>query len=54
MFSDITHRLVYLKKVLFLFSKHNVSETGFCSRPQVRPTQLGPTDKASPYLFFKK
>jgi hypothetical protein len=23
------------------FSKHDVSETGFCPRPQVKPTQLG-------------
>jgi hypothetical protein len=32
------------------FSKHNVSETGFCLRLQVKPTQLGPIDRASPYL----
>jgi hypothetical protein len=32
------------------FSKHNVSETGFCPRPQVKPTQLGTIDRASPYL----
>jgi hypothetical protein len=32
------------------FSKHNVSETGFCPRLQVKPTQLGPIDRASPYL----
>jgi hypothetical protein len=32
------------------FSKHNVSETGFCLRLQVRPIQLGPIDRASPYL----
>jgi hypothetical protein len=37
------HRPVY-------FSKHNVSETGFCLRLQVKPTQLGPIDRASPYL----
>jgi hypothetical protein len=37
------HRLVY-------FSKHNVSETGFCLRLQVKPTQLGPIDRANPYL----
>jgi hypothetical protein len=30
--------------------KHNVSETGFCLRPQVKPTLLGPIDRASPYL----
>jgi hypothetical protein len=32
------------------FSKHNVSETGFCLRLQVKPTQLGTIDRASPYL----
>jgi hypothetical protein len=31
------------------FSKHNVSETLFCLRLQVKPTQLGPIDRASPY-----
>jgi hypothetical protein len=30
-------------------SKH-VSETGFCLRLKVKPTQLGPIDRASPYL----
>jgi hypothetical protein len=34
--------------VLFLFKTY-VSETGFCVRLQVEPTQLGPIDKASPY-----
>jgi hypothetical protein len=43
MFLDIFHRPVY-------FSKHNVSETGFCLRLQVKPTELGPIDRASPYL----
>jgi hypothetical protein len=32
------------------FSTHNVSETGFCLRLQVEPTQLGPIDRATPYL----
>jgi hypothetical protein len=31
-------------------SKPNVSETGFCLHLQVKPTQLGPIDRASPYL----
>jgi hypothetical protein len=44
MFLDIIHRLVHLKK------KNNFSETGFCLRPQVKPTQLDPIDRASPYL----
>jgi hypothetical protein len=34
----------------FLFKTHNVAETGFCLRLQVRPTQLGPIDRASPCL----
>jgi hypothetical protein len=36
--------LFYLKK------KHNVSETWFCLRLREKPTQLGPIDRASPYL----
>jgi hypothetical protein len=40
---DIIYRPVY-------FSKHNVSETGLCLRLQVKPTQLGPIDRASPHL----
>jgi hypothetical protein len=32
------------------FSKHSVSETGFCLRLLVKPTQLGQIDRASPYL----
>jgi hypothetical protein len=43
MFLDIIHRPLYI-------SKHNVSETGFCLRLQVKPTQLSPIDTASPYL----
>jgi predicted nucleic acid-binding protein len=39
----------YLSSRLYL-SKHNVSETGFCLRLQVKPTQLGPIDRASSYL----
>jgi hypothetical protein len=44
--------------VPFLFKPHNVSETGFCLRLQVEPSQLGPIDRASPYmrnvLLFKQ
>jgi hypothetical protein len=29
--------------------KHNVLEAGFCLRLQVKPTQLSPVDRASPY-----
>jgi hypothetical protein len=42
MFLNIIHRHVYI-------SKH-VSETGFCLRLQVEPTQLGPIDRTSPCL----
>jgi hypothetical protein len=41
---------LYLKKSPDYFSKHNVSETGFCLRLQVKPTQLSPIDRVSPYL----
>jgi hypothetical protein len=37
----------YLKHRHGYIWKHNVSETGFCLRLQVKPTQLGPTDTAS-------
>jgi hypothetical protein len=47
MFVDIIQRLV------FIF-QNNVSETGFCFRLQVKPTQLGPIDRASPYLQSPK
>jgi hypothetical protein len=38
-----------LSIILFLF-KSNISETGFCPHLQVKPTQLGPFDRASPCL----
>jgi hypothetical protein len=44
------HRLVFVFKCPVSLSKYNVSETGFCLRLQVKPTQLGPIDRASPYL----
>jgi hypothetical protein len=34
--------------VLFLFQTHNLSETGFCDRLQVEPTQLGLIDRVVP------
>lgn len=34
---------LYIKTPSCLFIKHNVSETVFCIRPQVKPTQLGTT-----------
>jgi hypothetical protein len=51
MFLDIIHRFVFCLKCHPVYiSKHNVSETGVCLRPQVKPTQLGPIDRVSPYL----
>jgi hypothetical protein len=41
---------LYIQGCIQGFSKHNVSETGFCLRLQVKPTQLGLIDRASPYL----
>jgi hypothetical protein len=49
MFLDIINRLVFCLKCRPVYiSKHNVSETGFCLRPQVKPTQLGSIDRDSP------
>jgi hypothetical protein len=50
MFLDVIHRLVVSKNRPVYFSKHNVLETEFCLRLQVKPTQLSPIDRASPYL----
>jgi hypothetical protein len=48
MFLDIIHRPVfYLKSRPVYISKHNVSETGFYLRRQVKPTLLGRIDRAS-------
>jgi hypothetical protein len=33
-----------------MLTKYNVSEIEFYLRPQVKPTQLGPIDRASPYF----
>jgi hypothetical protein len=30
--------------------QNNISDTGVCLRIHVKPTQLGPIDKASPHL----
>jgi hypothetical protein len=40
----------YPSSCFFLFKTQNVSETAFCLRLQVEPTQLGRIDRASPYL----
>jgi hypothetical protein len=51
MFLDIIHRpVIFFQNRLVYFSKHDVSETEFCLRLQVKPTQLGPTDRATPYI----
>jgi hypothetical protein len=54
------HTLVYILCTLIMFLdiihcpfsnlKHNVSETGFCLRLQVEPTQLDPMDRDSAYF----
>jgi hypothetical protein len=51
MFLDIIQCLVFCLKCRPVYiSKHNVSETGFYLRPQVKPTLLGTIDRASPHL----
>jgi hypothetical protein len=42
----------YLKTVPFNI-QNNVSGAGFCPRSQVKSTQLGPVDRASPCLRMK-
>jgi hypothetical protein len=41
---------LYLKTVLFISQNTTFRRLDSCLRPQVKPTQLGPTDRASPYL----
>jgi hypothetical protein len=41
---------ICLKYRTVYFSKHDVSDTGFCLRLQVKPTQLGQINRSSPYL----
>jgi hypothetical protein len=51
MFLDIILRPVFIQKRRpVYFSKNNVSETGFHPCLQVKPTHLGPIDRASPHL----
>jgi hypothetical protein len=45
---------LYLKHCPIYFSKHNVLETRFCLHFQVKPTQFGQIDRASPYLLKVK
>jgi hypothetical protein len=49
-FRTLSIVLSLFKLSSFFLSKHNVSETGFCLRLQVKPTQLGQIDRASSYL----
>jgi hypothetical protein len=54
MFLDVIHHPFFSwKHHLVYFSKHDVSETGFCFRLQVKPTQLVPIDRASPYFMVE-
>jgi hypothetical protein len=46
--------LFYIKYRPVYISKYNDSDTGSCLRLQVKPTQLGPIDKASPYLRWRR
>jgi hypothetical protein len=47
MFLDITIVLFYLQHYPVYISKYNVSDTGFCPRLQVKPTQMGTIDKGT-------
>jgi hypothetical protein len=52
MLLDIIHHPIFIwKHRSVYFSKHNVLETGFCLCFQVKPTQLGPINRASTYLW---
>jgi hypothetical protein len=50
--TSIISTIVFLDIIQYpVFTEtHNVSETAFCLRLQVEPIQLGPVDRASPYL----
>jgi hypothetical protein len=50
MFLDIIHRPVFIQNTVLFIFQNSVSETGFCLRLQVKPTQLGRIDRASPSL----
>jgi hypothetical protein len=51
MFLNIIHLPVFIQKHRSAYiSKHNVSENGFRLRLQVKPTQFGLINRASPYL----
>jgi hypothetical protein len=46
MLLGIIHRPVFIEKRRLVYFSKNVSETGFCLRLYVTPTQLGPIDGA--------
>jgi hypothetical protein len=48
MFLDIIHHPGFI----CCYLKQNVLEAGFCLRLQVKPTQLGPINRASPHLLM--
>jgi hypothetical protein len=52
MFLDIIHRpvFIYVKHHPAYISKHSVLDTGLSLHLQVKPTQLGPVDRAILYL----
>jgi hypothetical protein len=43
-----------LNILLFWFKTHIVSEIGFCLRHYVKPTQLGPIDRARPQHILER
>jgi hypothetical protein len=53
MLLDIIRRSVLSKNTVLFIFQHNVSETRFCLRLQVKPIQLGPIDRASPRLRMR-
>jgi hypothetical protein len=48
----LTWKIIWSKS-LFILSKHNVSEIGFCLRLQVKPIQLGSIDRDSTGVLDK-
>jgi hypothetical protein len=48
--TTLTEFLTFSIALFLLFKTDNVWGTALCLRPQVEPTQLGPTDRSSPYL----
>jgi hypothetical protein len=44
---NITITILDIIRLADFYLKHDVSETGFCFRLQVEPTQMGPIGRAS-------